>query len=354
MLQIETMSACNMKCRFCAYFLRKDKSSVLSDEAVYSVIDSIYVDDAFEYLCFNQLNEPLLDNRIFGFIKYAKSRNIPVQIVTNGILFGAEDVICKLIDTAPDYIKISLQTLNPELFKTARGIGSSFEEYKNGIFKFLKSASGSPIKIFVDIACNFITPIKLIRSVLFGLELGDPSVYNSINDLKRDMKMFLEELQKYDDCFVFDKQEIDNYLKYVKSDYLGDSGFKICENIFIKIKPFFYGRRLTDFYPVKNSVGCANKILSVLASGNVVPCCLAYDDILCMGNIKKEPIEIILERNANLLYRIKSGENLPLYCGRCMGAPSRYAIPFKELKTFLAKKLNRTTFQVKRAVELKK
>ena len=71
-LQIETMSVCNMRCSFCAYPVRNDKGEVLSEDIVYSVIDSLHTDDSFEYICFSHFNEPLLDNRIYDFVKYSK------------------------------------------------------------------------------------------------------------------------------------------------------------------------------------------------------------------------------------------------------------------------------------------
>ena len=73
-LQIETYGLCNMACGFCPYPLKKDfeKKSKLEDETIKKIIDEINPEDKdFKYLTFSQFNEPLLDKRIFDYIKYA-------------------------------------------------------------------------------------------------------------------------------------------------------------------------------------------------------------------------------------------------------------------------------------------
>src|SRR3972149_4271519 len=158
-LQIESMQACNMKCKFCAYPLIQNKGTQLSDEEVYKVINSIDPkDDMVEYVCFNQYNEPLLDKRIFDFIKYANATGFKTLVITNGLAFISPAIIEKLILAAPTYIKISFQTLNKESFKS-RGIDFSFEKYKRAIFEFLDASlkHNSPSKITIDLACNFMS-----------------------------------------------------------------------------------------------------------------------------------------------------------------------------------------------------
>ena len=81
----------------CLFLLRNNKGKTLSDRNILDIIDSLHIDNKFEYICFSQFNEPLLDNRIYDFIKYAKNRKLPVLIITNGLQFDSKDVIlvCK-------------------------------------------------------------------------------------------------------------------------------------------------------------------------------------------------------------------------------------------------------------------
>jgi len=342
-LQVETMSVCNMRCRFCAFPVRNDKGEVLPEDIVYSVIDSLRTDDSFEYICFSHFNEPLLDNRIYDFVKYAKDRKLPVLIITNGLMFDSEDVIHKLITANPDQIKISLQTLSENDFCSVRGIDRSFSEYRNGIFEFLKRAYGSSSKISIDIACNFMTVSRKLQSTVFGLERGDPSVYNRIVDLRDDVRSFFDELYNYDNRFNLKNSEIDKYLDKANLDYLYQMGFNITENISLKIKPFMFGKKLTEFIPAKEKegIGCTNRMLGILASGKVVPCCLAYDDMLTMGNIKEESLRKILEKKNSWLKNIRRGIGLQLVCKRCLGAPTKRGTVMQPIKTKFLNDLSR-------------
>ena len=70
-LQIETKSNCNMACKFCPYPIREDNKSVMLESDVFKLIDQIDPSDKdFEYVCFSQYNEPLLDANIFKYISY--------------------------------------------------------------------------------------------------------------------------------------------------------------------------------------------------------------------------------------------------------------------------------------------
>ena len=69
------------------------------------------------------------------------------------------------------------------------------------------------------------------------------------------------------------------------------------KNVTLKIKPFFYGRRISDYEPRDNKFSCSSEILAVLADGNVVPCRLAYDDSISLGKIKDGNLNEILREN---------------------------------------------------------
>ena len=108
---------------------------------------------------------------------------------------------------------------------------------------------------------------------------------------------------------------------------------EIVKNISLKIKPFVYGRRIRDFHPVQRARPCANKILGVLASGSVIPCCMAYDDTFSLGDVNKDSLSVILERSSGLLSNIRvKGTNLPPDCQHCLGAPTKRGAMLKKLR----------------------
>ena len=113
--------------------------------------------------------------------------------------------------------------------------------------------------------------------------------------------------------------------------YMRQNGFKISKNIILKFKPFFYGKRIKDFYPRNDNFECDSKILSVLADGNVVPCCLAYDDSITLGKVDTKPLYDILNESALLKnLRIKGAEKHET-CKKCFGEPTKRGVKFREI-----------------------
>ncbi|MBU0591109.1 radical SAM protein [Candidatus Micrarchaeota archaeon] len=338
-LQIETQGVCNMKCEFCPYVLRKNKSAKLSDEEVYKLIDSIEPEEKMEYMCFSHFNEPLMDKRIFDFIAHAKKSGHRTLLITNSLLFKSQEIIDKLIKAEPTYIKISLQTINENTYK-ARGANHLFDDYRKNVYKFIKAALDGNCKseITMDVACNFLTGKKRLLKKMAGLEYGDPSMPISIDDIKPDIIEFIRKLSDFEPRIKFDAQEITKILSNASPDYLDQTGIMIVDNISIKIKKFFFGRRLSKFHPVKNSIPCQTRILGILADGNVVPCCLDYDGALALGNIKNESICSILDRNRKFLSAIKTGSgSLPETCRRCQGAPTKIGTHVLEIARHVRK-----------------
>jgi len=64
-------------------------------------------------------------------------------------------------------------------------------------------------------------------------------------------------------------------------------------------------------------------MLSVDANGSVAPCCLAYGDMLTLGNIKQDSLKNILEKTGKFVEGIRTGEKLPEICLICNGEPTR-------------------------------
>lgn len=327
-LQIETMRACDMKCKFCVYPLIPNKGDKLSSEEVYAVIDCLDSNDSgFDYICFNQFNEPLLDSRTFEFIRYAKAKGFKVLLPTNGLSLRSKEIREQLIKAGPTFIKLSLHTVSETIYLSSRGIDCPFDEYKKGIFEFLQLSflDGFSTRITIDVACNFLNRKSRAMRTLFGLERGDPSIPDRIQELEQDLILLVKELHDFEPRFDFNEERIHKYLKEIDKNYREQDELPLSKNVAIKIKPFVYGRRLVEFHPAfpLGDDGCRTGILSVLSDATVVPCCLAYDERLSLGSIREESIEEILAKNKSFLEAIKRGENLPEVCRKCKGAPTK-------------------------------
>jgi radical SAM protein with 4Fe4S-binding SPASM domain len=327
-LQIETIAACNMSCCFCPYALKEDKRSILPSNVVHLILDEIDPkQDGFEYVTFSQFNEPLLDRRIFDFIRHAKDNGISTLFITNGLLLSNPSIRLKLLQAEPEQIKISIQTLDRKTFCSMRGANAVFDEYIGGIAAFLNDAKGAAPEVTLDVACNFLTTKMWIVKTILGLTKGDPSVPSSVNVLQASIDEFLTALGHLIPNLFVNTADLSKFLRVATPYYVSEQGYKIAENIHIKIKPFMYGRRITEFHPSQHPIICNNRMLGVLADGSVVPCCLIYNSTLSLGNVRDTSLREILEGKASFLLGLRDKASpKPLICRKCLGQPTRRGV----------------------------
>lgn len=324
-LQIETLLACNMACGFCAYPLLSDKGARLTTATILSVLDQVDPDDpGLEYVCLSHYNEPLLDGRIYDLIGEVKSRGMKVLIITNGLAFRSEEAVARLLDAEPDLVKISYQTASASRFYAARGANLSYERYSLGVSTFLREAvrRDSKSSITLDFACNFLTPAKRLRRELLGVECGDRAIRDEIRILTPFVLDVLETIGYEVPQLRADRAEAKRFLDSLERDYQQQSSFQLSDSIGVKVKRFIHGRRLASFRPATTTAPCGTRILSVLANGSVVPCCLVHEDLLSMGNANSETLREMLERGAPMLRAIHAGKGMPKVCRVCQGAPT--------------------------------
>ena len=64
--------------------------------------------------------------------------------------------------------------------------------------------------------------------------------------------------------------------------------------------------------------------MSILADGNVVPCCLAYDDRISLGKAQNFSLKQIIENNKKFLTNLRTnkGEKHEV-CKKCFGEPDK-------------------------------
>jgi MoaA/NifB/PqqE/SkfB family radical SAM enzyme len=234
-LDLETITACNLKCPFCS---QKDNKTIIK-------LDDYYIDKIIEeikdniYACKLQYrNEPLCDSRVFDIIKRLKKVNVlEVMFNTNGILLNKINVD-KLIDSGIDKIIISVDTLDSKMYKKMRKGGDLYILLKNLEYLFKKNNNQITIRIQAVIK--------------------DQSIF-SISEYK-------EYFQNKVDQIAFNR-----YLNFDDHTELKEE-FEFC-------------------------CGQLWQRLFILADGDIIPCCRAmkgFDEKLkILGNIKSNSIQEI-------------------------------------------------------------
>lgn len=340
-LQIETYGLCNMSCGFCPYPLKNEskKKKKLDLEKIYQILDQIDSNDPeFKYVTFSHFNEPLLDSRIFEIIKYSQQKKLKTYLITNGLLLNKEKNIKNILELKPE-LKISLQVLDSSKHKLSRGINLEIDDYLKTIIKFIKIVKNTKIKLTIDIGSNFNeNRIKIFLKKIFGLSVGDKNVPETLNET---FKQFVDLINSH----RFDLLENNNYnfknleKKYFKdSSYLSQEGLQLFENVKIKIKKFQFGRAILENYSRDNNFVCNSEILGVQSDGNIVPCCLAYDDSISLGNVNKNTLLETLKNNSFLKNLRDLNGNKSITCKKCFGEPSRRGIFFRNLYSKIPEK----------------
>lgn len=114
---IETLNLCQGECKFCPYkTVRSNEQPIyLSFERYMEMIREISKYGIKRLTLFNN-NEPLIDPRIFDFVRYAALYldGVEITLSTNGRLLSTE-VLIKLKEAGLTYLYVSIPTVN-ELF----------------------------------------------------------------------------------------------------------------------------------------------------------------------------------------------------------------------------------------------
>jgi len=115
-IQIEPTLNCNLKCSMCINPVTNRVKKHMGLAEFVKVLESM------PSLCKISLvgaGEPLLNPELFGMIRYAKSKKILTGFATNGMLLN-EDTCRKIADTTPDWINISVDSADKEIFESIR------------------------------------------------------------------------------------------------------------------------------------------------------------------------------------------------------------------------------------------
>tara|TARA_B100001057_G_C22864361_1_gene955863 strand:- start:3947 stop:5044 length:1098 start_codon:yes stop_codon:yes gene_type:complete len=346
-LQIESTAACNMACSFCPYPLKDDKTSKLNIEKIYSLLDQVDLkDEKFKYVTFSQFNEPLLDNRIFEILEYCNKIKFPFLFVTNGLLLNKKKNVENLIKYQSK-IKLSLQVLDSTKHKDARGLDLELDRYVATVVEFCKSVKNTKVDLTIDLGCNFNeNKFNLNLRKLLGIQTGDPSVPETMDQT---MKMFSKFVDYFynitDEPYKSKFENLKNYKDFFKKNNYEQEGYKIYDNVTLKLKTFFFGRRISNFYPINDNFACDSKILGVLADGNVVPCCLAYEDSISLGNIKNLNLKDVLDNGKSFLFNLRNkGQKKHETCKKCFGEPTLRGSILRNLYNFLPLRIKNSTF----------
>ena len=236
---IEITNSCNLNCSFCSP-VKKEKR-FMTEEEFEHVLEEVSKVTKVIYL--HVKGEPLLHPKIIDFLKLAEKYNLKVNLTTNGTLFP------KLVEKLKDCK--ALHKINFSLHCEQK-----IPNYEEEILKNVQKLS----------------PDTVIIYRLWTLQN---------NKLDEKSTKTVEKLEKY---YELSPETVDK----LKTE----NNVKISSTIYVDKDNEFIWPEITSY----KSCGYCHALktqIAILVDGTVVPCCLDSNGIIDLGNIYKESIEEI-------------------------------------------------------------
>lgn len=282
-LGFEPSNICNAKCVFCAYRKTNDKKVNMTFDDFKKYIDEFKVMGGKSIWLTPVVGEALVDPKVFEKIEYAKTKDLLVQLYSNGTLLNFNGNYKKLVDSKIDTLAISLSDMDYKIEAKNFGIDenlakSKFEGIRN-LLEYNKEKNG--IK---NISLSFRSsrkPYEIMRS-----------------------KDFLDLRKKYNFEYNF-------LLGY--DNWGGSIENKELRGIMQLKSPVTYRK-----YPC---IRLYNAV-TILSNGNVRLCACRLktttDDDLVVGNIKTDTLKNILENDkVNTIRKDFVNGKYPEVCKGC-------------------------------------
>ncbi len=276
-VNIEISNICNLQCSFCPPVEREKK--MMSLEIFEKVITQVA--GITDQVTLHLMGDPLVHPKLNEFIKVCKTHQVPIFLVTNGVLLNEvrEEL---LLDPIIRQVNFSIHSFHDNYGDKDPSL------YLNKIFNFTERA-------FIE------RPELYINYRLWNLD--EPLGVGAQN------RAMLDRVGTYFD-FNFD-QKID-----------------VRRNKSVRIKNRLHLHFDTEFtwpavdLPMLGQKGTCYGLSShfgVLADGTVVPCCLDKEGMIPLGHVNEQPIEEILknERAQNIIAGFKKNKLVEPLCQRC-------------------------------------
>ncbi|NLV27780.1 MAG: radical SAM protein [Methanomicrobiales archaeon] len=286
---------CPLKCEHCYVNAGNSEiKGVISTAEAYHVIDQIC--EVSKPVLILSGGEPLSRPDIFDIARYGFSKGLRIGLGTSGYYLDI-DTIQKLKESGVKAVAISLDSVNPVIHDSFRGVNGVFERAVSAISHCLDEG------LYVQINMSVISPdIKEVMGVIqFGNEMGvrDFQIFFPVHT-GRGREMGVESPEQYE--------------RIIRDILLS------CENLDINVRPTCAPqfRRIAKESGINNSHwgrGCIAGIhyCRIYANGDVTPC--PYIPVSA-GNLRKTSFSEIWN-NSKIFTALRDMDSLTGSCGIC-------------------------------------
>lgn len=312
---LKVTSECNLRCKHCFYHENLEKFKSQNDFSTDEMMDLIkYLVEEINILSLVLSGgEPFLNEDIFKFIEYAKSKNVYVSIKTNATMID-DKIAEKLKNTLNlnnDSVQVSLDGATEETNDKVRGKGS-FQNAIKGI-NFLQKQGVKLLVNFTPTSINYKDIPDLyelckrlnIKNLLMGkLQVSSQEQAYLIPPIEEVFELVAKLMDK------IDSENSDLKIRTVP--------FGICDFV-----NFEYARNILDKEIIEKELAIPSSCrchkhenIFISADGKLYLCPLTETEELCLGDLKKNSFTEIWERRfSNPLFGCRKTEDI--VCNDC-------------------------------------
>lgn len=184
-VQIQTLTVCNARCIMCPYgsVYKEVSHGRMRHELFEQLIDECSEYEVWALKPF-LMNEPLLDRRLPGLIRYARKRlpNTTIGFSTNGELLEGR-LAAELLDCGVDEIWVNFNGNTQATYETIMK-GLSFKRARRNVLHFKERVvkKGVSIRIFISTVETSLTMPEIKASMAFWRQYDIPVATTPLNN----------------------------------------------------------------------------------------------------------------------------------------------------------------------------
>ena len=298
----EVTQKCNLRCKHCFSNSGHQESDELTTDEVKEIID-LLADKKVFYINFTG-GEPLYRPDIFDILSYASSKNISINLSTNGVLI-TEDIVELLKKTNVFSVQISIDGLN-DLHDSFRGVRGAFQQVLRAI-RLLREAD---IAVEISTAVNKTNMDQISEIIDLAANMGALSFKTTLfipvgrgKSNQRELSLESHDVHRLALLMKEKEEEMSGRL------YLEN---RSCYPWLLDGSTF----AAPSWMKAKN-VGCSagNSNIYLKANGDVAPCPFLRD--LTVGNIRRDSLDEIWESKVLDAFRNLHPGDLGGKCRNC-------------------------------------
>ena len=321
---LELTNKCNFHCEFCPSDSQTRLHGFMELPLVKKIVDEISEKKIVTRINLHLMGEPTLHPKLNEILAYAKSKDVKVDLTTNGSTLVKKKVPM-LLDNISGSIVASLMTPTKETYKTRGDVGLSWDRYVDN-FRLLIQEHLKKIlrgdKIHYEIVFRVMVSNNEEKGRVRVLESS-----KSVQENYEEWSNFTETVEKELGLKSFARETIDpKKIFSLLENEVREVGFYLQKNIKIQFwRAFtFANTRVDEEYKLEvqeKAQFCPHPFtdFGVLWNGDVSLCCLDYDATLKVGNVKTQSVEDVINGTASKKLRASMYglEKLHPTCVKC-------------------------------------